>query len=157
MPDELETLPVNVKGSKYAPGTHWTQRPENKERVRELARRRGNKGQRGPKLTLTQQDRLVARAAKIGWRQAAQEFGVSSALAYRIKLQRKAPETVRQTDTTEVTPTHGNGTDGPSDTQVAYAFGRIEGWLDTFAQSRGLSRTALADEVGTLLRRSARR
>mgnify|MGYP003578725529 CR=1 FL=1 len=51
---------------------------------------------------------------------------------------------------------NGNGTSGdPSETQVAYVFGRVEGFIEAFASSRGLSRPALASRVGALLRKQA--
>ena len=51
---------------------------------------------------------------------------------------------------------NGNGAeDGPSETQVAYVYGRVEGFVEAFASSRGLSRAALAERVGTLLRKQA--
>ena len=36
-----EVKKKSLAGYKYKPGTHWTQRPENKDRVRKIARKMG--------------------------------------------------------------------------------------------------------------------
>lgn len=56
-----------------------------------------------------------------------------------------------------------NGTDKPTKApydythHVSYAYGRVEGFLDYYAGGAGISRTALAAEVGELLRGGTRR
>ena len=105
---------MSAQGFKFPTGTHWTQKPENRERVQELARRRGQKGQE-----------LARRRGQKGRR-----------IAKRAKRQGQ-PEPAPQV--------------GATDTQIAYLYGRIRGWVESFAETQHIEAQPLRAELGRML------
>lgn len=122
---------------------HWTQRPENKAKMRRVLRN----------ATKKKQEMIASGeiSAKGGWKTNGKKRG---------KYKRKVTHDVVNLDNLDITVnTKGgsNGGNGKEDTSIAYIFGKTEENLSQYARSSGVPYPTLASRVGKLLQQTAKR